>query len=79
MRIILEGPNLVEKGQPPECLNIGAIEIDSNLGPDLLEQAKRWRAHQRVADPTDPNDVHFRPAVGTRFASTDPHVRELAC
>src|SRR5271157_5936039 len=50
VRIILEGPNLVEKRQAPECLHIGGIEHDSNLGPDLLQQAKRWRANQRVAD-----------------------------
>jgi len=64
---ILEGPNLVEKGQAPEGLHEGRIENDSNLGPDLLEQAERRRAHQRVADPTNSKDMHFTPAVGASY------------
>jgi hypothetical protein len=40
------------------------MENDSNLGPDLLEQAERRRAHQRVADPTNPKNMHFTPVAG---------------
>src|SRR5271157_3637220 len=68
MRIILEGTNIDNKMQIAECLNIGDIEYDSNLGPDLLERAERCRAHQRVADSTYPKDKHLRPAVGASHA-----------